>query len=204
MITVIDYGLGNLKSVSNALERAGVEVCVTSEPAKIAQAKALILPGVGAFSKGMENLKTFGILHSLYKAIEDGRPFLGICLGMQLLFSESEEHGLCRGLDIIKGKVIKFGNRMKIPHMGWNQVNFKNEETKNKLFKGIEDNSDFYFVHSYYAEPADEKNMAAATRYGKEFASVVIKDNVIGMQFHPEKSAEKGLRVLKNFADLYL
>lgn len=212
MIAVIDYGLGNLRSVSKALEAIGAEVEITNNPEKIARAKAIVLPGVGAFKRGMENLERLGIIPSLFSSIKDGKPFLGICLGLQLLFTKSEEYGIRQGLDIIKGSVKKFSGDVKVPHMGWNQVKYvtrhtsqdtnKNESPEGRslqLPKGVPDESYFYFVHSYYVEPEDQKVAVATTEYGQEFVSVVNKDNVWGVQFHPEKSEKLGLKVLKNF-----
>ncbi len=203
MVVLVNYGLGNLRSVSKALEAAGAEVEITADADRIIKASAIVLPGVGAFARGMENLKRLGILPFLFRSIAEGKPFLGICLGMQLLFTESEEHGLHCGLDIIKGRVIRFTSGMKIPHMGWNQVRIKkNIIQKNKIFNGIPDGSYFYFVHTYYVEPNDTETTIAMAEYGKEFAAVVNKENVWGVQFHPEKSAESGLKFLKNFLQL--
>ena len=215
MIAVIDYGSGNLKSVRKALEAVGAKVAVTNDPRAIDKAEALVLPGVGAFYRGMENLKKSGLLPSIFEAVKEGKPFLGICLGLQLLFTESEEHGTCQGLDIIKGKVKRFQGEMKIPHMGWNQikcemrnVNSKNLAKQNSkdlakqkcgIFEGIPNGSYFYFVHSYYVEPDDENSIAATTEYGQEFTAGIAKDNIFAVQFHPEKSGELGLTVLKNF-----
>ncbi len=199
LITIIDYGLGNLRSVSKALETVGAKIELTNNPKKISQAKAIILPGVGAFYRGMENLKRLAILSALVDAVQNGIPFLGICLGLQLLFSESEEHGICQGLNIVPGKVKKITGDVKIPHMGWNQVKLKIKNEKLKIFEGISDESYFYFVHSYYVEPTDKNVIISTTEYGSEFVSAVHQDNVWGVQFHPEKSAKIGLRLLENF-----
>jgi glutamine amidotransferase len=198
-IVIIDYGLGNLRSVSKALEAVGAKVEVTNDPDKISKAKAIVLPGVGAFQRGMENLCRINVLPFLVKAIKDGKPFLGICLGLQLLFTESEEYGVHRGLDIIKGRVKRFESNMKVPHMGWNSIEFKVSSSKFKVFDGIPSKSYFYFVHSYYAEPQDEAIVVATTEYGQEFVSAVNKNNIWGVQFHPEKSAKLGLKLLENF-----
>jgi glutamine amidotransferase len=204
-IAVIDYGLGNLRSISKALEAVGANVMVTNKSEDIANACAIVLPGVGAFYRGMQNIKNLGLSEAILKSIQNNKPFLGICLGLQLLFTESEEHGICKGLDIIKGNVRKFSINGKIPHMGWNEVRPKTidhrPETIN-LFRGISDNSYFYFVHSYYVQPEDEKTVIATTFYGSEFASIVNKGNIWGVQFHPEKSSDLGLKMLKNFVDL--
>jgi len=198
-IAVIDYGLGNLRSVSKALETVGARVKVTNSPEDIACACAIVLPGVGAFKRAMDNLTRLEILPSIVRAIKQGKPFLGICLGLQILFTESKEHGSNRGLDLIKGKVKKFGPGMKIPHMGWNSVRFKAQGVKRKIFDGIPDGSYFYFVHSFYVEPKDKDVIVSTTEYWNEFTSTVNKDNIWGVQFHPEKSEKLGLKVLENF-----
>ena len=204
LIAVIDYGLGNLRSVSKALEAVGAEVEVTNNSEKIAEAKAIVLPGVGAFHRGVENLKGLGIVPSIFKAIGEGKPFLGICLGLQLLFAESEEHGRPKGLNVIKGRVKRFSTDEKVPHMGWNSIKLKmqNAKCKMKIFAGIPEESYFYFVHSYYVEPENKDVIAATTDYGKEFVSAVNKENVWGVQFHPEKSTDLGLKILENFVAL--
>ncbi len=208
-IAVIDYGLGNLRSVSKALEAVGAKTKVTNEPKDIANASALVLPGVGAFYRAMENFSNLGVLSSIFKAIKSGKPFLGICLGLQLLFTESEEHGRHKGFDILKGKVKKIDSQVKIPHMGWNQVKVrKTEDRKQKtesrgqktdIFKDIPDKSYFYFDHTYYVEPEDKEIIIATTKYGRDFVSAVNKDNIWGLQFHPEKSTALGLKILGNF-----
>ena len=213
MIVVIDYGLGNLRSVAKALELAGAEVIVTNEPKKINDATAIVFPGVGAFSKGMENLEKLDILPVLLKSIKNGTPFLGLCLGLQLLFTQSEEHGAHKGLDIIKGEVKRFTGKIKVPHMGWNQVKQRTENTcptasvrrgeqRTDLLKGVPDNSYFYFVHSYYVVPEDKSIISTTTDYGIEFVSSIQKDNIFGLQFHPEKSSELGLKLLSNFVSM--
>lgn len=194
MIAVIDYGLGNLKSVSKALEKAGAGVEVTSLADKIKSADAIVLPGVGAFYAGIDNLKKLKLDSVIIEAIKKGTPFLGICLGLQLLFTESQEHGMHKGLNIIEGKVIRFKDNVKIPHMGWNQV-----KQQGKFFEGIADNSYFYFDHSYYVAPKDKKTIIGTTIYGKEFVCAINKDNVWGVQFHPEKSSTLGIKILENF-----
>lgn len=207
MIAVIDYGLGNLRSVSKSLESLGASVSVTNQPEKIQEAKAVVLPGVGAFYHGMKNLKDLNLIPTIKDTINQGKPFLGICLGLQLLFSETEEHGIHKGLDIIKGKVKKFtptpkslvkghAGKIKIPHMGWNQIELR---SKSKLFNHIPDNSYFYFVHSYYVDPENKDVIATTTNYGVEFTSGIIKDNIFAVQFHPEKSSGLGLKIMENF-----
>ncbi len=196
-VAVIDYGLGNLRSVAKALEAVGANVKITSQPEDLKAASAIVLPGVGAFKRAMDNLIRLSILPSISSAIKSGKPFLGICLGLQILFTESREHGLHKGLDVIKGEVKKFSPGVKIPHMGWNQV----RSGKTGLFKNIPDGAYFYFVHSYYVQPEDKNVIIGSTKYGVEFASAINKGNLWGVQFHPEKSAELGLTVLQNFLD---
>jgi len=204
MIAVVDYGMGNLRSAQKALEKIGLEAVVTSDPGIIEKADGVVLPGVGAFKACMENLKSYGLVDAVKGSIKKGKPFLGICVGMQLLFSECEEFGRSYGLDIIKGRVIRFpekkdGLRLKIPHMGWNQLQFRNNSP---LFKGVEENSFVYFVHSYYPVPEDGKVIASTTDYGVTFTSSIWKDNIFATQFHPEKSQTIGLEILKNFGEM--
>ena len=197
-IAVVDYGLGNLRSVAKALESVGAEVTVTSNPQEILEASGIVLPGVGAFYRGIENLKQRGLVSVILEVINKDKPFLGICLGLQLLFTQSQEHGLCKGLDVIAGEVKKFSPGVKIPHMGWNQVKL----VKEGLFKDVPDNSYFYFVHSYAVEPKDREFIAATAVYGREFTSGVNKGNLWGVQFHPEKSSVLGLKILENFVNM--
>jgi len=212
-VAVIDYGLGNLRSVSKALEAVGTKVKVTNRAEDIVRASAIVLPGVGAFKRAMDNLLRLNILPSINRMIKEGKPFLGICLGLQVLFTESEEHGKRKGLDVIKGRVKRFSADVKIPHMGWNQIEIKKPTSSNQpasqhkrsgpgkpdLFKDIPDGAYFYFVHSYYVEPQEEAIVVATTEYGQEFVSAVNKENVWGVQFHPEKSERLGLKILENF-----
>ena len=204
MIAIVDYGLGNLRSVSKSVEKLDAKAEVTDNPKRIEKADGIILPGVGAFHIGMQNLKRLNLLPVLHEAISKGTPFLGICLGFQILFTQSEEHGICSGMNIIKGKVKRFTHELKIPHMGWNQVRqtIDHRPRTTDLFDGVSDNSYFYFVHSYYAEPEDRNVIIAETEYGHEFTSAINKDNVWGVQFHPEKSGDIGLKVLRNFLSL--
>ena len=202
MIAVIDYGLGNLRSVHKALEVVGADVKITNRSKDLSEARAIILPGVGAFQRGMRNLNELNILPAIYNVIEQGKPFLGICLGLQLLFTESEEHGRHKGLDVIKGRVKKFSIDVKIPHMGWNQIKqsaIGNRQSAEKIFERIPKNSYFYFVHSYYVEPENDNVIAATADYGKEFVCAIVQNNVWGVQFHPEKSDVLGLKILENF-----
>ncbi len=198
-IVVIDYGLGNLRSVTKALEAVGAKAELSSDPERVVSAKGVVLPGVGAFSAGMENLQSLGLIPAVNQRIADGKPLLGICLGLQLLFTVSEEHGLHDGLNAISGRVVKFVGDLKIPHMGWNTIRPVRRSSAAHLFNGIPDESFFYFVHSYYVVPDDKSIVAATTEYGVEFASAVARDNLFGVQFHPEKSGDLGLKVLENF-----
>lgn len=197
MIVIIDYGVGNLASVKNALDKLGTESEISNDPLVIKKAKALILPGVGSAEQGMKNLKKLGLDKIIVEEIKKGKMFLGICLGMQLLFERSEE-GNVNCLGIFKGQVKKFKKMRKIPQIGWNQVDIKN---KSGLFKGIENNSYFYFVNSYYCQPADKSIAIGITEYGEKFASIVSEENILAMQFHPEKSGDLGLQLLKNFKE---
>ncbi|GAQ95194.1 glutamine amidotransferase [Thermodesulfovibrio aggregans] len=201
MISVIDYGMGNIKSVSKALEAVGAQIKITQNPEDIKKSKAIVLPGVGAFRDCMQNLTNLGLLSTLKEEILNGKPYLGICLGMQILFSESEEFGFCKGLDILKGKVIRFklAKDYKIPHMGWNTVKLKK---KSKILDQIPDDSYFYFVHSYYVVPEQDKVIAGVTNYGMDFTSMIIHENIFATQFHPEKSQKTGLKLLSNFIQL--
>jgi glutamine amidotransferase len=201
MIAVVDYDMGNLRSVEKALLRVGQEVCVTRDPERIRAADGVVLPGVGAFGACMANLEGFGLVPVLQRVIDRGTPFLGICLGMQILFSESEEFGPVPGLGILPGRVVRFqGDAMtglRVPHMGWNVLRRKSDTA---LLAGIEDDAYVYFVHSYYAVPDDPAVAATDTPYGVLFTSSVVRDNVFACQFHPEKSQAVGLRILANFA----
>lgn len=196
MIVIIDYGVGNLASVKNALDKLGVISEISNNPSVIKEAQALILPGVGAAGQGMKNLKEKGLDKILIDEIKQGKPFLGICLGMQLLFEKSEE-GNVKCLGILKGPVKKFKKMRKIPQIGWNEVDIKQ---KLNIFRDVRSGSYFYFVNSFYCLPKDKEVIAGSTSYGETFASVVAKDNVIGVQFHPEKSGPVGFKLLENFA----
>lgn len=195
MIVIIDYGVGNLASVKNALDKLGVESKISSDLDVIKNADAIILPGVGAAGQGMKNLKAKGLDKVLTSEINKGKPFLGICLGMQLLFEKSEE-GKVKCLGILKGSVKKFKKIRKIPQIGWNEVDIKQ---KLNIFRGVRNESYFYFVNSFYCLPKDKEVIAGITDYGETFASIVAKDNVIGVQFHPEKSGPVGFKLLENF-----
>lgn len=199
MIAIVDYGMGNLRSVQKGLEKAGYQAVVVRDPEALPDARGVVLPGVGSFGDTMKNLKERGFAEVIPDLVASGRPFLGICVGLQVLFESGEEMGTHRGLGILAGRVRRFTGDLKIPHMGWNQVFFKQD---NPLFKGIPDGSYFYFVHSYYAEPADPEEVCGVTCYGAEFASAVARGNLFAVQFHPEKSSDLGLRVLANFGEL--
>jgi len=200
MIAIIDYGMGNLRSVSKAFEAVGHQAVVTRDARVIGNAGHVVLPGVGAFGDCMANVEQYGLVEPIKTAIQSGKPFLGICLGLQLLFTESEEFGPHRGLDIIPGKVRRFegGQALKVPHMGWNQVHI---QRTCPLFDGIRDGSDWYFVHSYFVDPIDKQLAATMTTYGIPFVSSVWKDNIVACQFHPEKSQAVGLRLIRNFGE---
>ena len=198
MIAIVDYGMGNLRSVEKALARVGHSPRVTRDPTVIAAADGVVLPGVGAFGACMANLERFGLVPVLRQVIDGGTPFLGICLGMQVLFEESEEFGPVRGLGVLPGRVVRFAEApaRKVPHMGWNTLRVARRVP---ALAGIDDGSYVYFVHSYYPVPADRAVVATTTPYGEEFASSVARDNVFACQFHPEKSQRVGLRLLDNF-----
>lgn len=212
MIAIIDYGMGNLRSVHKAFEAVGHRAVVTRDPRVIRDATHVVLPGVGAFADCMANLDRYGLIDPIRRAIETGKPFLGICLGLQVLFTESEEFGVHKGLDVISGRVKRFrfdrerngweragdGSALKIPHMGWNAVVIQKPAP---LFRSVESGSFCYFVHSYYVEPSDPTVVAGVTDYGLRFASSVWRDNIVACQFHPEKSQVVGLRMVKNFGD---
>jgi glutamine amidotransferase len=201
MIAIIDYGMGNIHSVGKALELFGAKVKVTNNPKEIAACKKIVLPGVGAFGDAMAELDKQKLSALIRDEVKKKKPFLGICLGMQLLFEESEEAKNCRGLGIIKGEVKRFPvSGLKVPHMGWNQL--KNINTDCLLLKGIEAGSFVYFCHSYYPKPKIEDSVASTCDYGLDFPCVVWSDNVYGAQFHPEKSQTVGLKMIENFVNL--
>jgi glutamine amidotransferase len=206
MIAVIDYGMGNLRSVQKGFEKMGFDAEIVRDPVSIYKASALVLPGVGAFKDCMHNLKELQLIDPILQQINAGKPYLGICLGMHILFTESEEFGLHKGLDLIPGKVVKFNfesenkgasDPLKIPHMGWNTI----QKVKTPpILEDVPDLSHLYFVHSYYVVPEDPEVIATSTNYGIDFTSMIWKENIFAMQFHPEKSQEIGLSILKRFA----
>ena len=194
-IAIIDYGAGNLRSVAKAFERLGHAPCVTSSPAEVLAANAVVFPGVGAAGDTMRNLTGLGLADAVREVIARRKPFFGVCLGFQLLFESSEE-GNAECLGILKGHVRRFGPGLKVPHMGWNQVH---QTFPHPLFTGIPPSGHFYFVHSYYPEPADRSLVAGETDYSRRFCSVLVQGNLVATQFHPEKSGEIGLRLYQNF-----
>ena len=199
MIAIVDYGAGNLRSVVNAIARLGYQSKITSSPDEVLAARAVILPGVGAAAETMENLKTLGLVSPIRQLITEGRPFLGVCIGLQVLFSGTEEGGGHECLGIIPGRVRKLPQGLKIPHMGWNQVK---QKVSHKVFDGVPDCANFYFVHSYYVEPEDKALVAGETSYGIPICSVIARGNLVATQFHPEKSGEFGLKIYDNFIKL--
>jgi glutamine amidotransferase len=219
MIAIIDSGIANLRSVQKGFERVGHEARIVEDPRPLSEAAGIVLPGVGAFADGIAKLSRHGFIEPLRRAIEQGKPVLGICLGLHFLFSESEEFGLHKGMDLVSGRVRRFaqdmpdsavpgtrlpgtrlpGPRLKVPHMGWNRVRVVRPAP---ILAGLPEEPFFYFVHSYYVEPADSNVTAGITEYGGWFTSVIWRDNLFATQFHPEKSQAVGLQLLKNFAAL--
>jgi imidazole glycerol-phosphate synthase subunit HisH len=195
-VAIIDYGVGNLRSVEKAFAATGCEAIVTADENELRNAPRLVLPGVGAFGAYMKALTERGFDRLVREKAREGTPLLGVCVGMQLLFDESDEFGATSGLGLLSGRVRRFENDLVVPHVGWNRIDQKRE---NLLFDGIEDGSFCYFVHSFYCEPVDENVVAGETEYGVRYASVVAHRNICGVQFHPEKSQDVGLRMLRNF-----
>lgn len=198
MIAIIDYGMGNLRSVQKGLERVGFDAVVTRDVTQIQSSRGVVLPGVGAFNACMENLGKFGLIEPIRDVVRQQKPFLGICLGFQLLFSESEEFGKQKGLDLFPGRVVGFHTRqdLKVPHMGWNRIDKKLDSP---FLEGISSGDYVYFVHSLYVVPDDCSIVATTTDYGEAFASSIATERLFACQFHPEKSQELGLRILANF-----
>jgi glutamine amidotransferase len=197
-IVIIDYGMGNLRNVQKGFEKIGFEATLTRNKKEIGKASGIVLPGVGAFKDCMENLEKYGLIDPLLRSIEKGKPYLGICLGLQILFSKSEEFGSHKGLDLIKGNVVKFkpDPEHKVPHMGWNTIE---KEREVPMLQEVESGAFFYFVHSYYVVPEEAQVISTFTTYGNPFVSSISKENLFATQFHPEKSQQKGLRLLENF-----
>lgn len=201
MIAIIDYDAGNIMSVKKAVEFLGMEAVITRDPDILLNADKVILPGVGAFGDAMEKINNYGLNEVIHKIVDKGTPFLGICLGLQLIFDESEESPGVKGLSLLPGKIVRFSgiDELKVPQIGWNSISFPK---KSKLFDGIKDDSYVYFVHSYYLQAEDFSDVAATTEYGVLIHAAVEKDNIFACQFHPEKSSDIGLKILKNFISL--
>jgi glutamine amidotransferase len=202
-IVIVDYGMGNLRSVQKAFETCGCNAELSRNARTVEDADALVVPGVGSFGDCVENLDRFGLKGAIGSFLKSGRSYLGICLGLQILFESSEESESSRGLGVFPGCVRRFRGNIKIPHMGWNTIRITGRDgTRCPLFRGIGDGAYFYFVHSYYPAPDEAEVIAAVTDYGGEFASAVWRDNIIATQFHPEKSQRLGLKLIKNFIDV--
>jgi len=196
-VAIVDYGVGNLRSVEKAFAATGHRAIVTSDPNELRKADRLVLPGVGAFAACMNGLRDYGLAELVIERAREGTPLLGVCVGMQMLFDESDEFGKTNGLGLVRGRVRRFGQELVVPQVGWNRIHQRREHS---LFAGIYDDAFCYFVHSYFCEPANEDVVMGATEYGVNYASVIAKDNVCGVQFHPEKSQAVGLQMLSNFA----
>ncbi len=196
MIAIVDYGMGNLRSAQKAFEYVGLEAIITDDKSKLLDAKAIVVPGVGAFYDAMENIRSKGLDKIIVGEVKKGKPVIGICLGMQLLFERGFEVRECEGLALLKGDILRIPAEVKIPHMGWNQLKPQGEGI---LMKGIDEASYVYFVHSYYANAANSSDVKATTDYGIEMPAIVERDNIFGLQFHPEKSSDVGLKILENF-----
>lgn len=196
MITIIDYGMGNLRSVEKALEKVGGDVKVSRDPDDVRRADAIVLPGVGAFGDAMDNLRKRGLVEAIREEVAAGKPFLGICLGLDLIFEESDEHGLHEGLGLLPGRVELLPTKLKIPHIGWNDVSIRKPS---RLLDGVPDGSYFYFVHSYVVVPLQDSDILCTTDYGCDFVSAIQRGNIAAFQFHPEKSSALGLTILRNF-----
>lgn len=201
MIGIIDYDAGNIKSVEKAVEYLGYDSCVTRDPEMLLKADHVILPGVGAFGDAMDRLNRYDLVDVIHKIVHKGTPFLGICLGLQLMFESSEESTGVKGLCLLPGRILRIPEEegLKIPHIGWNSLSFPKES---KLFKGVSEGEFVYFVHSYYLDAANLSDVAATTKYGTLIHAAVEKDNIFACQFHPEKSSEVGLKILKNFLEI--
>jgi glutamine amidotransferase len=197
-LVIVDYGVGNFRNVQKAFEAIGVAATISDSLRTIEQATAVVLPGVGAFGDAMANLRQRNLVEPLLAAAQNGKPFFGICVGLQLLFEESEEMGQHQGLGLLPGKVVRFSTALTVPHMGWNQIE---PERDHRLLAGITPGAFAYFAHSYHALPTNPDHIVACTNYGQYFPSIVAKDNVCAIQFHPEKSQQVGLRILRNFVN---
>jgi len=200
-VAIIDYGVGNLRSVEKAFEATGCEAVVSADEQVLRRAERLVLPGVGAFAACVHELKARGFDELVRERVQEGTPLLGVCVGMQMLFEESEEFGVTEGLGFLRGRVRRFSGEMLVPQVGWNEVRQRREHS---LMNEIEDHEYFYFVHSYYCDAADESDVLGETEYGGWYASIVARANICGVQFHPEKSQTAGLKLLQNFAQANL
>ncbi|MBP6822883.1 MAG: imidazole glycerol phosphate synthase subunit HisH [Acidobacteria bacterium] len=198
-IAIIDYGVGNLRSVEKAFTSQGIEAVVTSDEKILRSADKLVLPGVGAFKACMDGLKARGFDELVLEAAGAGKPIIGLCVGLQMMFDEGHEFGIHKGLGLMPGRVVKFPDKLRVPHIGWNQVEFKRQH---KVFTELPSQTFFYFVHSFYVEPSDQTCVLGETDYGMRYASICGQNNIVGVQFHPEKSQTAGLKLLKNFSEL--
>lgn len=198
-IAIIDYGVGNLRSVEKAFTSQDIEAVVTSDEKVLRKADKLVLPGVGAFKACMDGLKARGFDELVLEAANSGKPIIGLCVGLQMMFDEGHEFGVHKGLGLMPGRVVKFPEKLRVPHIGWNQVEFKQHHP---IFNELPSQTFFYYVHSYYVEARDESNVLGVTDYGMRYASICGRDNIVGVQFHPEKSQTAGLNLLKNFAEM--
>lgn len=196
-IAIIDYGVGNLRSVEKAFTSQGIDAIVTSDEQILRKADKLVLPGVGAFAACMDGLRKHNFDRLVIEAAQSGKPIIGLCVGLQMMFDEGHEFGIHKGLGLLPGKVVRFPEGIHVPHIGWNQVEFKQDHP---IFRGLPENPFFYFVHSYYCVPDDPTCILGETDYGQTYASICGRDNIVGVQFHPEKSQGMGLQLLKNFA----
>ncbi len=200
-IAIIDYGIGNLRSVEKAFTAQGIKAVVTRDEKILRSADKLVLLGVGAFGYAMQSLRELGFDELVQEAAKAGKPILGLCVGLQMMFDEGLEFGVHKGLGLLPGRVVKFPDKMRVPHIGWNQVALQENTTSHPIFRGIADQSFFYFVHSFYCEPANKNDVYGVTDYEMEYASICGRDNIVGVQFHPEKSQTAGLQLLRNFAE---
>ncbi len=198
-IAIIDYGVGNLRSVEKAFTSQGIEAVVTSDEKILRKADKLVLPGVGAFKACMDGLKAREFDELVLEAARSGKPIIGLCVGLQMMFDEGHEFGVHKGLGLMPGRVVKFPEKLRVPHIGWNQVEFKRNHA---VFNQLPSQTFFYFVHSFYVEADDPVCVLGETDYGMRYASICGRDNIVGVQFHPEKSQTAGLKLLKNFAEM--
>lgn len=201
-IAIIDYGIGNLRSVEKAFTAQGIDAIVTRDEKILRNADKLVLLGVGAFGYAMQSLRELGFDQLVVEAAHIGKPIIGLCVGLQMMFEEGHEFGVHKGLGLLKGKVVKFPEGLHVPHIGWNQVALQSAHRQHPIFRNLDDQSFFYFVHSYYVEPEDTSCVYGTTDYGITYASICGRDNIVGVQFHPEKSQATGLKLLKNFAEM--